>query len=51
MIGGRVRRITRHMSADSAELFQSRLYGRYDSVQLVSFPRFALEGVYVWLVR
>jgi hypothetical protein len=32
-----------------AERYQNRLYNKYNSVQLVSFPRFSEEGQYVWM--
>lgn len=31
--------------------YQNRLYNKYESVQLVSFPRYAEQGTYVWEVR
>jgi hypothetical protein len=33
-----------------AERYQNRLYGKYSSVQLVSFPRFSEDGQYIWEV-
>jgi hypothetical protein len=33
-----------------AERYQNRLYNKYNSVQLVSFPRFSEDGEYVWEV-
>ena len=34
-----------------AESYQTRLYNKYDYVRLVSSPRFAEEGEYVWEVK
>lgn len=34
-----------------AERFQNGLYEKYNSVQLVSFPRFEEAGTYVWHVK
>lgn len=34
-----------------AESYQNRLYNKYNTVRLVSFPRFSEEGVYVWQVQ
>jgi hypothetical protein len=45
----RIRKYFKTLS--QAESHQLRLYGKYDSVQLESFPRFTEEGVYVWSVR
>ena len=33
-----------------AEIYQNRLYEKYDSVQLIEFPRCTDAGNYVWLV-
>ena len=33
-----------------AERYQNRLYNKYNSVQLVSFPHFSEDGEYVWEV-
>lgn len=34
-----------------AERYQNRLYNQYESVRLVSAPRFSQGGVYVWEVQ
>lgn len=34
-----------------AEVYQQRLYGKYDSVQLESSPLSSEEGEYVWSVK
>ncbi len=37
-------------SLRQAEAYQNRLYGKHDSVKLVSSPTFSEEGQYVWNV-
>jgi len=34
-----------------AERHQNSLYKRFDSVELVQFPRFSEAGQYIWKVR
>lgn len=34
-----------------AEQQQDKLYGEYDSVQLISSPRFSENGRYIWEVQ
>lgn len=46
-----MKRITKNCSSlRQAEHFQFRLYGKYNSVRLVQFPRFSGAGTYVWVV-
>ena len=43
--------ITKHCNyLRQAEAYQQRLYGKYNSVQLVNFPRFNTAGYYTWRV-
>ena len=41
----------RFNNMDEASVFQDKLYGRYDVVRLVDFPRTSDSGMYVWEVR
>jgi hypothetical protein len=34
-----------------AERYQNQLYNRFESVQLVGFPRFSEDGIYTWNVK
>jgi hypothetical protein len=46
-----MKRITKtYKTLKQAERYQNRLYNKYNSVQLVSFPRFSEDGEYVWEV-
>jgi hypothetical protein len=45
----RIKKIYKTMK--QAESYQNRLYNRYESVRLVSFPRFSEDGEYVWEVK
>lgn len=46
-----MKRITKkYKTLKQAESYQNRLYNRYNTVRLVSFPRFSEEGEYVWEV-
>lgn len=46
-----MKQIKKHCSSlQQAERYQNRLYNKYDSVKLVSFPFCSDEGLYVWSV-
>lgn len=34
-----------------ASKFQGNLYNKYNSVQLITFPRYSEKGIYVWSVN
>jgi hypothetical protein len=38
-------------SIKKAESYQNRLYGKYNHVKLLTFPRFSESGIYVWEVK
>ncbi len=45
------RRIARHETTQrSAEIYQNRLYSRFDHVELVDWPRFSSTGTFIWEV-
>lgn len=47
-----VKRIRKYYSTlTQAERYQNRLYGRFNSVQLVFSPLFSQSGYYVWEVQ
>jgi len=46
-----VKRIARHETTQrSAEIYQNRLYSKYDYVRLVDFPRFSSTRTFIWEV-
>ena len=44
--------ISKHFdSLKKVEKYQNRLYNKYDSVKLVSFPHFCESGMYIFIVN
>jgi hypothetical protein len=47
-----MKRISKNfLTSVMAEMFQSKLYDKYNHVRLVQFPRSSEEGEYVWEVK
>lgn len=51
MIQNKKRAVKRYFdSMMTASKFQGTLYNKYNSVQLITFPRFSEKGIYVWYI-
>ncbi len=51
MIQNKKRAVKRYFeSMMTATKFQGTLYNKYNSVQLITFPRFSEKGVYIWYI-